>query len=294
MRRRAFSTGFAWLLLVAGCETRPKVLAASVRQRCVEVLRKGMHSDEFWPAIHAAEALTISGHGSEVRRYLEPKLESERDDQRRCGLARELARAGDLSRSAILMQILASENPHGHVHAAESLYKVGWVGDDAPLRRAFAETEDIRLKLMSAAALAKHGDREAMAELRRVARNHPDPEIFRLAIWVLARMGKPSVDVPIARSRLGDAETELQRSFLENALAALGDGEGKVAVLRNLHSSDAVVRTYAAVFAGESGLVEAVPKLVRQLEDSNLDARIRAAQALLVLEKNKRLVFRNL
>ena len=292
--RRAFSIGGACLALVAGCETRHETLTESIRQKCVDVLREGLRSDEFWPAMHAAEALTLSGRAEEVQRYLEPKLGSERDDRKRCGLARELVRAGDTSKSGILIQVLASENPYAHVHAAESLYKVGWVGDDTPLRRAFAETEDIRLKLMSAAALAKREDREAIDSLRKVARTHPDPEIFRLAIWVLARIGNRDLDAPIVRSRLADVKTDLQRSFLENALAALGDGEGRAAVQRNLDSSDVAVRIYAAIFAGESGLAEAAPQLARQLEDSNLDARIRAAQALLVLEKNNRLAFRNL
>lgn len=294
MSIRVFSIGLTCLGLMAGCETRQDSLAESLRQECLDVLREGLRSDDFWPAMHAAEALTISGHDDEVRRYLEPKLVSEKDDQKRCGLARELARAGDRSKSGILMRMLAWEDPYAHVHAAESLYKVGWVGDDSPLRKAFEETEDLRLKLMSAAAMAKRGDGEAMEALREVAQNHPDPNIFRLAIWVLGRIGDREKDVPIARSRLADVETELQRSFLENALAALGDDKGKVAVLRNLDSSDAAVRTYAALFAGEVGLAEAAPNLARQLEDSNLDSRIRAAQALLVLDKNNQLAFGNL
>jgi HEAT repeat protein len=54
-------------------------------------------------------------------------------------------------------------------------------------------------------------------------------------------------------------------------------------LLENLKSADPVIRTYAAVFAGESGIFEAVPDLIRQLDDENPDAGIRAAQALLTL-----------
>ncbi|WP_182869970.1 HEAT repeat domain-containing protein [Stieleria mannarensis] len=42
---------------------------------------------------------------------------------------------------------------------------------------------------------------------------------------------------------------------------------------------------HAAVFAGEAGMTDAVPFLIRQLEDENLDARIRAAGALLALDR---------
>ena len=37
------------------------------------ILRGGMQGDEFWPAIHAAEGLTLGGHGDEVIEYLTPK-----------------------------------------------------------------------------------------------------------------------------------------------------------------------------------------------------------------------------
>src|SRR5262245_17693172 len=98
------------------------------RNRCLGVLRAGLGSDEFWPAMHAAEALTLAGHGAEVRAALAPRLPGEGDDQRRCGLARELVRSGDLAPTRVMIDILAGANPHGHVHACESLFKVWQVG----------------------------------------------------------------------------------------------------------------------------------------------------------------------
>src|SRR5690242_10317620 len=72
-------------------------LDEAARARCLAVLRAGLGSDEFWPAMHAAEALTLEGLGAEVRASLAARLPGETDDQRRCGLARELVRAGDLA-----------------------------------------------------------------------------------------------------------------------------------------------------------------------------------------------------
>lgn len=43
-------------------------LAHTTRQRCPEILREGMVGEDFWPAIRAAEALTLGGHGEEVLR----------------------------------------------------------------------------------------------------------------------------------------------------------------------------------------------------------------------------------
>ena len=94
-------------------------------------------ADDFWPAVHAAEALTIGGAGREVLANFGPRLEQETDDQRRCGLARELVRAGDYARLSVLLDVLAKDDAHGHTHAAESLFKVGEVGDGRMLRRRF-------------------------------------------------------------------------------------------------------------------------------------------------------------
>src|SRR5438128_383251 len=102
--------GFAWGVAMQGTvlaeaqgEKTVYALSDDVRQKCLQVLREGLKSDEFWPSIHAAEALTLAGHGDDVRKALEPKLLTENDDQRRCGLARELARAGDRAQASLLL-----------------------------------------------------------------------------------------------------------------------------------------------------------------------------------------------
>src|SRR3954451_12822135 len=67
-------------------------LDEGTRCRCLAVLRQGLGSKEFCPGMHAAEALSLAGYGNEVRAAIAPKLPPESDDQRRCGLARELVR----------------------------------------------------------------------------------------------------------------------------------------------------------------------------------------------------------
>ena len=86
--------------LLAQTQQRPVTvsLAPAVESQCVELLRGALNSGEFWPSMHAAEALTLAGKTDEVRATLAPLLPKERDDQRRCGLAREL-RARRRSRS---------------------------------------------------------------------------------------------------------------------------------------------------------------------------------------------------
>src|SRR5262249_9660999 len=155
---------------------------------------------EFWPSMHAAEALTVAGHGDEVRKVLEPKLQTERDDQKRCGLARELTRAGDRSKTVLLLDILAKNDPHGHVHAAESLYKIGEIGHGRLLRKAMAQDKDLSLQGMAAAALARCGSPAALAVLRSQAKNDK-PEVSYVAAWVLGRLGDKS-DLPQLRANV--------------------------------------------------------------------------------------------
>jgi sialidase-1 len=258
-------------------------LSNQQRERCLKVLRAGLHGKEFWPSIHAAEALTLAGQGAEVRRFLEPKLKTETDDQHRCGLARELVRAGDVFRDRIMLDILAGKKTYGHVHAAESLFKVGRIGDGHWMRKRFAETKNDRLKIMAAAALGKCGNPRAMAYLRKTL-GHTDMETARIAAWVLARIGDKT-DIPRLNRNRKRAMDDLTRAYFDNALALLGDDAGRKRLLTNLNHKDAAVRTYSAVFAGEAGMQSAAKRLQELLADSNVDVRIRAAQALIVLSK---------
>ncbi|NUQ61276.1 MAG: exo-alpha-sialidase [Pirellulales bacterium] len=256
-------------------------LAEGVRTRCLEVLRAGIRSGEFWPAMHAAEGLALAGYGGEVRTCLKSKLETDPDDQHRCGLARELVRAGDLSKVAVMLDILAKEDPYAHVHACESLYKCFRTGDGHRLRAAMGRTGNPTLQMMAAAALGRCGSAEAIELLREKLKDE-NHEVYRIAAWVLGAIGDAS-DIPRIRKNVERASDPLSRAFCEHALAQLGDRQGREALLGNLRSGDPAVRTYAANSAGESRIVEAADALTALLGDPERDAQIRAAQSLLML-----------
>lgn len=279
------------LLMTSACKTNDVeggriTLTETTRERALAILREGVKAEgdaNFWPAMHAAEGLTLAGFGEEVRAVIEPRLATDRDAQHRCGLARELVRAGDRSKLAILTEILRSPDPHGHVHAAESLFKVYEVGDPKAMRAHYDQTANMKLRLMAAAALARQGDLEAIATIRGALRGG-DPDGIQISAWILGQIGNAR-DIEPLRSRLEDAPSPIIRAYLEHALATLGDPDGLVALSRNLDSEDAAIRTYAANFAGEAKAAATQPKLERMLGDENADARIRAAQSLLFLAK---------
>lgn len=253
------------------------------RDRLLTVLRDGLASGEFWPSMHAAEALAAEGAGDEVRRALAPRLAVEADAQRRCGLARELVRSGDLSHVRTLLEVLASPEPHGHAHACESLYKVREVGDGVLLRRAMAAPGSSSVTLMAAAALARWGHPEAFAHVRETLGDR-DETLARTAAWIVAKVGDAR-DMPALREGRDRFTDPLTRAYFEHAIAALGDAEGRAALVRNLGHPDPRVRVQACEFAPDAHAAEACDSLTRLLEDPTLDVRIRAAQALLALSR---------
>jgi HEAT repeat protein len=254
-------------------------LDLAMKERCLAILRAGLASDEFWPAMHAAEALTIAGKGDEVLAALAKRTAA--DDQQRCGLAREAGRAGDKSQAAFLLEILGKPGSNGHTHAAESLFKIGLIGDGKLLRAAAAQADDLKLKMMAAAALARGGDHKAL-DLVRPYLQHPDREARKVAAWILGQIGAAD-DVPHLAKSLQSEDEELARAYLANALACRGDATGRKLLGENLSSTNPAVRTYAADFAGHARAVEHRDALIRLLDDATLDVRVRAAQSLLML-----------
>jgi sialidase-1 len=290
MTSRSFLLG-AIAMTIASCSSFltdgvPEATSpAATREKALAVLRAGLQAGgdaDFWPAMHAAEGLTLAGYGREVRKALEPRVATETDARRRCGLARELVRAGDLSKVGDLARILASPDPSGHIHAAESLFKVGEVGD-AATERAFLQEENMKLRLMAAAALGRGGAAKPLAVIRDTLRGS-DADGIMLAGWILGQIGSEA-DIEPIRSRLADAPTPLVRAYLEHALAMLGDADGVAALMQNLDSTDDAIRTAAANMAGEAGGRATVPALVKLLDDPVPDIRIRAAQSLLMLKR---------
>jgi len=260
----------------------PVALDPIVHSRCLDILRGGLRSDEFWHSIHAAEGLTAAGLGAELRPVLIEKLKTETDDQRRCGLARELVRAGDRRYVDMLLSILGGDDTRGHVHAAESLFKIRELGDGTALRRAFVRDGNPGLKVMAGAALARGGNPLALITLRELLRSD-DSLTAKLAAWALSRVGNAS-DVPAIKQRMVREPDPAAQAFYEYALAMHGDADGRAALLQSFKHSDNAARTMAAEFAPEvSDATELVPDLTAMLDDPWPDARIRAAHALLAI-----------
>lgn len=268
--------------------TQPQPVDPQVISECMSILRAGLASEEFWPSMHAAEALTYADAGSEVITSLKGRLPNEQDDQRRCGLARELYRAGDHSHLQVLFDVLGNPQSKGRTHAAESLYKIGQTADKNLLREAMNQSENVPLQIMAAAALIKAKDSSATDFIRRQLLSS-DTMARNLSAWVIGRHGNKG-DAELIKTALqkesGAApRDEMSVTFLAVSLASLGDSEGRVALMDQLSSPNPAARAMAAEFAGLSRTTEALGKLKELLTDSSLDVRIRSAQSIIALSK---------
>ncbi len=267
-------------VLAESTSSRESGINDATKEKCFAILRKAVKSDEFWPAMHAAEALSLAGAHNEVRELLTPKLSAPGYDKRQqCGIARELVRTGDREQTTVLLKILADSDSFGHTHACESLYKVSEVGDRTLLRAAMNNAQQPIAALMAAAALARHGEPGAIERIRAQVKS-TDENNARIAAWILGAIGDQS-DIPALTDRKQTIQDEAVRAYFEHALAVIGDQSGQQALLKNLKSPNPAIRTDAAYFAGEANLEEARPLLVTLLDDSTLDVTVRAAQSLL-------------
>lgn len=258
---------------------QPVPLPPEVRAKCLSVLQTALRGDDFWPAMHAAEALTLAGEGKTVVPLLEARLLRDDDHQHRCGLAREIVRTGKRESLAILWKSLADSRSSGRIHAAESLYKIAEIGDGKLLRAALQDQQNPKLQLMAAAALGRAGNSDAI-DLVRKNLSFDDREVRKIAAWILGLLGTAEDIRPISKVLAAESDP-LVKAYYVNALACLGDAEARAALGRNLNSDDSAIRTYSADFAAWSRSVEFRERLMEMLDDANVDARVRAAQALI-------------
>ena len=283
-----FSTHAGLIPADDSARTKPQPVDPQLISECMSILRGGLTSDEFWPAMHAAEALTYADAGSEVIAALKDRLPNEQDDQRRCGLVRELYRAGDRSHLQVLFDVLGNPQSKGRTHAAESLYKIGQTADKELLRKAMNQSESIPLQIMAAAALIKAKDSAAKDLVLRQLHSS-DKTARNLSAWVIGRHGQKEdariIEAALQTETATTPKDEMSVTFLAVSLASLGDSEGRTALVNQLSSPNPTARAMAAEFAGLSRTTEALEKLKELLKDSALDVRIRSAQSIIALSK---------
>eukprot|EP00899_Mesostigma_viride_P025614 jgi/Mesvir1/6237/Mv00915-RA.1 len=292
-----------------------KIISAAVdpstRELCLSLLRDQLKrwQTDFWPSMHAAEALTRARHAHEVDDFLSHLALLVPTDEMRVGVARERARAGRQEYIAAIVDALKQPNNTAHSQAAESLLKLGDVGQGRGVLQAAMSQDAERVQVMAAGALVRadgDADVSANALLRRKLSSRI-ADIACAAAWVLSWVGRPD-DIPLLRANMArfpptddnvdnssgndksggkgiSSASARNRAYFEHALAMQGDPGGLAALEKNLGSGDGAVRGYAAEYVLALGIAGRFRSRLADMvaRDPVMDTRVRAAQALLLM-----------
>lgn len=257
---------------------RTASLTRKIEDHCLVLLRNGLQSSELVLLCHAAEGLTEIGRANEVLLALPARFDAASDTRTRCLCARELARAGDNSRLDVIEAILERGETADQCAAAESLFKIGRVRNDAVLRQVSCARESV-LFLMINGALASHGDADSLTYIRQLLESALS-EIRQIAAWLLTRLGDPSDIMPLRQCKPIERDP-VASAYIDHALAVLGDADGLQALRGNFHSGNPQIRQMAADSGRLIASAIAQHEFEKLLDDVDEDVRIRAAHAIL-------------
>ncbi|MCE5186883.1 MAG: hypothetical protein LLF76_12235 [Planctomycetaceae bacterium] len=229
--------------------------------------------------MHAAEGLTQTGDPNIVIQSLSTMLATEGDDQKRCGLAREILRAGDESKISVLVEILSNRESNGRTHAAENLFKVQRIGDLELMIECANDTHNPSLQLWALANLIKSDHMEYLPMLRQFLNSQSTFE-RAMAAYLLGQLGDKN---EIDRIKEGAEQTaDLDALFFYNAgVIYLKDSDATEKLKTYLDDENKTIRALSAYTVGSLVICSCQQKLITLLDDREEDVRIRSAHALL-------------
>lgn len=254
----------------------------AVYSRCQKILIEGLMSEPFWPRMHAAEGLTATGKSDVVLSFLPAMLLVEEDDRKRCGLARELIRAGDESKIDILTEILAEPESNGRIHAAESLFKVQRIGDPVLMFKCAKDNTNPRIQMWACAALIRAGHEKYLPVLRQFLSSR-DPLEYALSVYILGQLGDRN-EIYLTKTDMKQFSEPLHSFFYTAGFVYTNDSDAICKLQTYLNHEDKTIRALSAHTAGSALICSCQKRLIALLDDPVCDVRIRSAHALLSMK----------
>ena len=284
---------YAWLcilLIIVGCKTPkvlppPNLLRANHFDKSLQILRQGLHSDEFWPSIYAAEALIDAGYGFEATPVLYDKLESEGYDVYRASIAKALIKSNEQEGIVILQDIMLGNNEQAQLESLKGLFYEVTAADTAIVGNLTRSTESQEIKLY-AQALLHITEKQKNADQIRGSLSSQDPSIRIATADILAFIGSSEQDTTQLETSLIAANTELEQFHMLRSLAMLDHNASRERLPQLTRSTDPSIRSEAALAIAEAWIVDQVDVVYPLLDDPSLAVRVRAAQALLTLNNS--------
>jgi len=259
-----------------------EIAAPSLKGRCLEVLYKGIDSDNFIYAIHSAEALTAAGQAKFVIYKLEPMLaEQQANDQLLCCVARELVRAGRQQYTQILFDVLQKKDSNAYAHSAEGIFKTDTKIDISILNNALEFKTSPLDRVWLHAAMLKSAD--GPIEPLRQYIHGDDALIGSVAAFALGTTGNLSPQDVDYITELTAKSKPFEKVLLLSSLWDYRPDETKEGLLQSAASDMPSVRAFAAYSLRHAGDARSIATLLKLLKDENQDVRIRAAHSLIVI-----------
>lgn len=259
----------------------------AVPDRCLAILRAGASSENAVVRIHACEALIKVGEGALAEPQLKKLLSSD-EIVSRILAARGLVRLGHAEAIKVIISALIDPKGKGRVHAAESLGKLGYKKAAPDIRKVLSETQDgTALWVHGAVALARFGDSRAVEDLQTKGLKHSDKGIRLVSAWGLGRIGHKAASDSLYQMSQNESEPSLNRVFAAWSALTLGGKRVIPLLIGFLKHKERSVRAYGVLALGENGVESARGAIERLLVDADEDVRVRAAEALLSLAKQK-------
>ncbi len=286
---KAIFFGFfiAGILFLASCKSteevpEPYLLTANQHEKCMEVLREGLHSDEFWASIYAGEALVRNEYSFDVTPLFRERLAEEQDAQKRAAYASVLTRSGDTDALIELQDVLLTNDIEAQILAAQGMFRTASVADAQLLEEAMAEGNDGRLRMFAAAALALVEDANTVDFIRSNLSSE-DPINRYTAADIIPVLGTAKKDTLSLLVQQKNEQSEFEQFFTDRALAIFRHNPSRKTLAGFLDHNDPTIRARAAYAMAEAWIVEESDRLYAMLNDPARAVRVRAAQALLIL-----------
>ena len=285
--RESFTLALLAITIFSSCKATEPIpeaylLTANQHARCMELLREGLHGKEFWASIYSAEALVREEYSFEVTPLFRSRIEQESDDRRRAAYATVLVRAGYREALVMLQDLLLSNDPETKILAAQGMFRSADVADVSLLEEAMTQTQNNRLSLYAAAALALARDAKTLNIIRRGLESS-DAAARYVAADIIAVLGAAEDDMDALLQNREQTSSEFERFYVLRALAIFGHDPSRQELTAMLEHSDPTIRARAAFVMGEAWIVEQSDRLYALLDDPAMEVRVRAAQALLIL-----------
>ncbi|MBX2822179.1 MAG: hypothetical protein KTR29_20965 [Rhodothermaceae bacterium] len=278
---------FCIFLLIIGCKT-PKVLPpanllrANHFDKSLQILREGLHSDEFMPSVYAAEAMIDAGYGFEAIPVLREKLKKEGVDVYRARIARALVKGRQQDGVILLQDIILGNDEEAQIESLKGLFYEAYVADTSIVGNVIRSTDNNAIKLY-AQGLLHITEKEKHVDEVRAGLTDSDPRSRIAAADIISFIGSIEEDTTQLITNLANVTSDIERFRTLRALALLDHAASRESLPQLTRSPDPSMRAMATYAIAESWLVEHAEAIYPLLEDPSLAVRVRAAQSLLIL-----------